>query len=228
MATGTVVRHMYTMYKDLIEAAFGKSGLDQTLSQNIGYAVQAHHCLSCSVLQDMQGGDMRRLAEESNYDVNRGSNGIALPAYFGHTRKHNLQRHRGGHWEDYYTAVREKLDPIYDKYKDTKPCKDPEARKNILGDLTTAEGEIKGKLEAPSLWLYAWSESLYNGDYRDEGATNLASPRDREGSSSAGTEWLNAGHTVKRRHQVVNGLPVLLSDWYSKKYGYPVPGGPTS
>src|SRR3954453_21221099 len=125
---GEVARQMYTLYKEMIESAFGKAGLDQTLSLNVGYTVQAHHCICCSVIAGMRAGDMGRLAIGSDYDVNNGHNGIALPAYFGHMRKDNKQRHRGGHWDDYYEKVEQKLDPIYDKYKSTKPCTDPEAR----------------------------------------------------------------------------------------------------
>ena len=228
MAVGTVVRHMYTLYKEMIEEAFGDDGCDQTLSQNHGYPVQAHHCISCSVIGEMRKRDMARLAKESGYDVNNGNNGIALPAYFGHMRRDDKQRHRGGHWDTYYKNVEKTLDPIYEDYKDTKPCKDPVARKNILGDLTSAENSIRSKLEKRTWWLYDWSKDLWNGDYRDEGAGNLNSGRAREGSSTAGQQWLTdyAGQ-VKRRHEVPGGKKKLRTKWYSG-YGYPVPGGLTS
>jgi hypothetical protein len=230
MATaGTVARHMYTLYKEMIDDAFGDDGCDATLSANTGYPVQAHHCISCSVMADHEGGDMARLAEEAGYDINNGNNGIALPAYFGHMRKESKQRHRGGHWDEYYKNVKKTLDPIYVKHKDAKPCTDPVARKNILGDLQAAENKIKGKLVNRTWWLYDWSEQLYDGDYRDEGAGNMKSARAREGSSSSGLQWLSdyAGPQVKRRHEIKSGNKSMLRRWYTK-YGYPVPGGLTS
>lgn len=230
MATGTVTRHMYTLYKEMIGDAFGDDGCDATLSANTGYAVQAHHCISCSVMADHQAGDMARLAEESGYDINSGNNGVALPAYFGHMRKHDKQRHRGGHWDEYYKNVDKELAKIYKTHKNAKPCSDPEARKNILADLKSAEDKIKAKLMDHKWWLYEWSEDLYNGDYRDEGAGAMNSARDREGSSTAGLQWLTdyAGPKAKRRHSVKAGKSNLLAAWYSAKYGYPVPGSLTS
>jgi hypothetical protein len=219
---------MYTLYKEMIESAFGDDGCDQTLSQNHGYPVQAHHCISCSVMADLEAGDMARLAEEAGYDINNGSNGIALPAYFGHMRKESKQRHRGGHWDKYYKNVEETLQPIYDKHKKAKPCSDPEARKNILGDLKSAENKIKVKLTKRTWWLYEWSQQLYNGDYRDEGAGNLNSGRARETSSTAGLQWLSdyAG-TIKRRHEIKGGKILVRTQWYNK-HGYPAPGSTTS
>ena len=229
MTTGNVERHMYTLYKEMIEDGFGDDGLDQTLSENVGYPVQAHHCISCSVMAAVEGGKLARLAEEAGYDINNGNNGVALPAYFGHTRKDNLQRHRGGHWDKYYQNVEKKLQPIYDEHKGSKPCSDPAARKNILGDLQAAEDFIKDKLLSRKWWLYDWSQDLYDGDYRDEGAGNLKSGRKRDGSSTSGQQWLAdyKGNQVKRRHKSLGSKNQLLSSWY-KKYGYPVPGGLTS
>jgi hypothetical protein len=225
---GTVARHMYTLYKEMIDEGFGDDGCDLTLSQNHGYPVQAHHCISCSVMAALEGGDMARLAEESGYDINNGNNGIALPAYFGHMRKESRQRHRGGHWDKYYKNVEKTIQPIYDKFKNTKPCSDPEARKNILGELKSAEDDIKAKLMKRTWWLYDWSQQLYNGDYRDEGAGNLNSGRAREGSSTSGLQWLTdyAGQ-VKRRHQVKSGKESVRTTWYTN-YGYPAPDSPTA
>lgn len=225
---GTVARNMYKLYKEMIEEAFGDDGCDQTLSENHGYPVQAHHCISCSVIAEMMAGDMARLAEESGYDVNNGNNGIALPAYFGHMRKESKQRHRGAHWDKYYKNVEKKLKPVYDEYKDSKPCKDPEARKNILGALTAVENEIKANIQNRVWWLYDWSQALYDGDYRDEGVGNLNSNRARDGSSTAGEQWLDdyAGR-AKRRHEVKSGKTAVRSKWYSS-YGYPVPNNPNA
>lgn len=222
---GTVERAMYTLYKDMNEE-FGDDGCDLTLSENMGYAVQAHHCISCSVIQELHSRDLARLAVDSDYDINNGNNGVALPAYFGHMKHDDRQRHRGGHWDDYYDAVADELNPLYEKYKKTDPCKDATARKNIKAALEAVENRIKKRLLKPSLWLYEWSEKLYNADYRDEGCGNMRAAGDRDGSSSSGLEWIATyGSTIKRRHALSGGRPALLTDWYTKKYGYPAPGG---
>ena len=224
MASGTVARHMYTLYKEMIEECFGDDGCDMTLSENHGYPVQAHHCISCSVISEIHSRDMARLAEESGYDVNNGNNGIALPAYFGHQRKETRQRHRGGHWDTYYKNVEKTLNPIYEKYKATKPCKDEEARKKILGALQTAENKIKGKLIDRTWWLYDWSKSLWSGDYRDEGTGNLNSARKRDGSSTTGQQWLiDTAGDIKRRYEEKGGKKTVREKWYDDN-GYPVPG----
>jgi len=227
--TGVTSRHMYTLYKQMIELLFGNDGCDPTLSANMGYPVQAHHCISCSVMEGYEGGALAKLARDSGYDINNGGNGIALPAYFGHMRKGSKQRHRGGHWDRYYKAVENELKPIYMNYEDAKPCQDPEARKNILGELQAVEKSLKGQLENKTLWLYDWSESLYNGDYRDEGTGEMMSSRTREGSSTSGLQWLKdfSGAQAKRRHESKQGHKSVLSSWYAS-YGYPVPDNLTS
>lgn len=230
--SGRVSRHMYTLKKALSGGADSvydeDSDGDPTLSKHVGYPVQAHHCISCSVISSMMDSDMGRLARQSGYDVNNGNNGVALPARFGHMRKHQKQRHSGGHWDNYYVHVEEALQPVYDAYKDAD-CKDEETRKNILGELKDIEDDIKSDLVERKLWLYDWSAKLYTGDYRDEGGNNMKSARDPETSSAAGLEWLGKykKSDVKRRHEIKNGKNVLLEDWYEDRQ-YPVPGGLTA
>jgi hypothetical protein len=228
MTTGTVVRKMYTMYKGLLDD-LGESGCDTTLSKSMGYSVQAHHCISCSVMAEHQGGKLAKLAEDSGYDINTASNGIALPAYFGHSRKDNLQRHRGGHWQTYYDYVDKKLAGVYKEYKNADPCNDPEDAADILGALQAVESDIHAKLKNRKLWLYDWSEDLWNADYRDEGTGNMNSGRNREGSSAAGSQWIvdfpAASH--RRRHTVSGSKKSVRNAWYAS-YGYPVPGSTTS
>jgi hypothetical protein len=226
---GLDLRSMYTLYKEMKEAGF-PDGLDETLSENHGYPVQAHHLICCSVMEQLEGGKMAKLAIASGYDINNGNNGIALPAYFGHQRKETLPRHRGGHWDDYYKKVKTELAKVYKDHKDDKPCNNKTVQDNIKGDLTDLEDLIRTKLTKRQWWLYDWSEELWSKDYRDEGATNMKSPRKRDGSSSSGQQWAATAFPggVKRRHKVTGSQTILLSDWYSKKYGYPEPGGPTS
>jgi len=232
MGAGDSMRNMYTMKKALKEAVEDdEEGISETLSEAVGYSVQAHHLISCSVMAQLADGKMRLLAEESDYDINNGNNGIALPAYFGHQRKDDLPRHRGGHWEDYYEKVRSELAKIYKDYKDTNPCElEEKDRENIRGDLKACEDFIRGKLlEKRSWWLYDWSKQLWKEDYRDEGGATMNSPRRREGSYSSGLEWATkyAGRQIKRRHRIVHDRRVLRDEWYDK-WGYPLPDGLTS
>lgn len=230
MGAGTTTRKMYTLYKGLMresEDMIGVDGCDMTLSQYWGYPLQAHHCISCSVMNSLEQGKLSKLAESAGYDINNANNGIALPAYFGHQWFNEEQRHRGGHQNSYYEYVEKLLSPLYDQYKNKNLCTDEKARKNILSDLEKIEDNIKSKLENKRLWLYEWSEQLYNGDYRDEGATNLNSSRNREGSSTTGLDWLKVygSSTVKRRYSVdTDGRKKIRTAWY-QKYGYPVPAG---
>ena len=228
MGSGTTVRKMYTMYKGLMkesEDMIGVDGCDMTLSQYWGYPLQAHHCISCSVMNTVKNGLLSKKAISAGYDINNANNGIALPAYFGHQRLNNEQRHRGGHQKSYYQFVKEKLEPLYDKYKGKNVCPGKPANKSILKDLKGIENNIKGKLEGRKLWLYEWSEQLYNGDYRDEGAATLKSPRKREGSSTAGLDWLEkfGSAKIKRRYRDdAQGKATVRIEWYTK-YAYPVP-----
>jgi hypothetical protein len=228
MGGGITDRNMYTMKKALQEE-YDEDGQSDTLSNAAGYPVQAHHLICCSVMQQLEGGKMARLAEASGYDINNGNNGIALPAKFGHQRKEMLARHRGGHWEKYYKNVRTELAKIYKRHKNDKPCGDDPASENIKGDLEDLEDLIRGKLTKRQWWLYDWSEKLWKGDYRDEGIQHMNSSRVPETSYSAGLQWLvnYAGPQVKRRHKMVDDEPVVRDDWYNH-YTYPVPGSPTS
>jgi hypothetical protein len=202
-----------------IKEQFGDDGCDQTASERYGYPVQAHHCISCSVIQ---GHELAPLAIDSGYDVNNGKNNIFLPARFGHMMRDQLQRHRGGHWNLYYDYVTNQLDTLYEKYKDAKPCEDPEDRKNILQDLMDVQTDIRTDLEDRDIWLYDWSELLYGQDYREEGPGDLTLDN-QQGDSAAGRSWVityPAGSARRKKHK--NGQ--LRSKWYSDK-GFPAPSG---
>jgi hypothetical protein len=233
MGAGNLARDMYTLKKELGEEEDWDDEEDETLSDAVGYAVQAHHCISCSVIAEPKYKTLAKWAIDSDYDINRGNNGIALPAYFGHMRVENKQRHRGGHDQIYYNKVREELDALLEDLDGVDPCKNEKDRKSVLAALTGAENRIKAGLKGRSIWLYDWSQKLWSKDYRDEGSTNMASGRRREGSKAAGLQWVEnfGSREVKRRHAVGKDAKgrdkkVLLAKWYSA-YAYPVPGGLT-
>jgi hypothetical protein len=76
--------------------------------------------------------------------------------------------------------------------------------------------------------LYASSRELFNGDYKDEGATSLTAVMAQPSTGKAsGIQWLKrfaAG--VKRRHTLVAGQAVLFTPFYTY-WNYPPPGSPT-
>jgi len=222
---GNILRNQADLVKEGIENEFGDDGCDQTASERYGHPVQAHHCICCSVIQKHQGGATGQLAIDSGYDINNGNNNIFLPAKFGHMRINSQQRHRGGHCDEYYDYVKKKLDPIYTKYKNADPCNDPQARKSILGALTSLQSTIKSALSGKAVWLYEWSESLYNEDYREEGSGNLKTGTHQPGSE-AGLAWANNYPKGTPRRKLMQNSK-LNSAWYSSK-GFPVPGGSTS
>lgn len=227
MAAGTVLRNMYTLKSEMMEALEGTTddGSDTTLSLRIGYPVQAHHCISCSVMQEVAKKQVAKLAKQSGYDINNGNNGLALPKYFGHMKLDKLQRHSGGHSEEYYKHVADELMEFHRTFKDAD-CEDEETKQDILDALQNIENKIRRLLtgKKPSWWLYSWSEELYDGDYRDEGTGDLKALRPRDTSNESGKQWLNDYRgQVKRRYKVVKGKNVVRAAFYEDE-GYPVPG----
>ena len=166
------------------------------------------------------------LAERATYDVNRGSNGILLPTFYGHQKHPNLQRHRGGHSKKLYNKVKDLVEPIYEEYEDENPCDDPLARKNILGDLTGAENTARSNIESIAWELYKHSKRLFDGDYRDEGLGELSLDQPPITNKASGVRWLrDKANDIKRRYKIVNGKEVVKTEFYSDE-GYPVPANP--
>lgn len=224
---GSVARSQSKLVREGLEEQFpDDDGNDESASKRYGYPVQAHHCICCSVIQKNSKTKMAKLAIDSNYDVNNGKNCIFLPAKFGHMRHGNLQRHRGGHWQTYYDYVDAKLTKIYQKHKDKKPCSDKKAAKAILGDLMSLQSTLYSKLKNRKLWLYDWSERLYNEDYREEGQGDLKSIN-QQPSSAAGLAWADEYPKGSKRRKLQSNGRNLRKQWYSAK-GFPVPGGPKS
>jgi hypothetical protein len=222
MAGGSIARSNYKLKKGL------GATLDRSLSKKAGYPLQAHHLISCSVMGMPDFARVAKWAKAAGYDINRKTNGIAMPANFGHTRKKKLQRHNGGHDDIYYKKVRAELQKILDDVVDAKPCPNDQDKKDILAALTSAENRIRRNLAQRNFWLYDWSEELWEADYRDEGAGNLANPYGRERAYAAGIQW-NADYPrggLRRRHEVVGSQAVLRDAWYNR-YGYPLPRSTT-
>lgn len=226
MGAGTTARKQAKLVKEGVAEEFGDDGNDLTASMRHGYPVQAHHCICCSVMQKNNDTKMAKLAIDSGYDINNGKNCIFLPAKFGHMRRGNKQRHRGGHYKKYYDYVDSRLSKIYKNHKDKKPCEDPKARADILGDLMSLQSTIYSHLDSRKVWLYAWSEKLYNEDYREEGAGDLTAAN-QQTSSTAGLAWADRYPSGSTRRKVQIDGESLRVQWYIAK-GFPVPGGVTS
>jgi len=227
---GRTTRSMSKMYSQLLKKYrkdYDKKDLSKTRSKFWGYPLQAHHLISCHVMQENE--ELDELVLKTEYDINEASNGLDLPAKFGHQMVNEEMRHAGNHDDKfYYEKVRSQLKNVYEKYKNKTPddiCNSKTLRKNLKNDLHRKEKYIRKMVENKKWWLYAWSEELYKGNYCDEGITNLNSSRDRECSAEIGKKWLGKfGHgVIKRRYWMSDGKPVVRKGWYEKKYGYPVP-----
>jgi hypothetical protein len=225
MSVGSVLRSQWRLVRQGIIDEFGDDALDKTASENKGYPCQAHHCICCAVAQKNNKGKLAELLIAAGYDINNGGNNIFLPAKFGHMQLNSEQRHRGGHQVSYYAYVDDGLNPIYTDYKDTDPCNDPEAKKNILGDMMDLQASIKDDLESKGVWLYGWSERLYNEDYKEEGQGALLSAN-QQGSSVAGLAWADRYPSGKTRRKITHDGS-LHSKWYSGK-GFPLPSSTNS
>jgi len=192
-----------------------------------GYPDQAHHLLCSNVILKLEA-KYDDLAEKAGYNINRRSNGLLMPAYYGHQKLPGLQRHRGGHSRKLYKKVRQLLEPIYDEYYKPNPCENEEAKKEIIGELTEAESYAKDLLRDLDWELYKHSKRLFDGDYRDEGFGEMSLDQPPITNKASGVKWLrDNANTVKRRYKIINGIEVINAKFYDDE-GYPVPGDPRS
>lgn len=189
------------------------------------YPDQAHHLLSSNVLIKLEK-EFGSLAENSEYDLNGASNGLLMPANYGHQKHPNLQRHRGGHSAEFYAKVRKRVVSIYELYEGADPCNDEKAKKNILGALTSAENDVKGWLKSADWELYSNSKVLFDRDYRDEGVGDLSIDRAPFTDKASALKWLeDKAVGLKRRYEGVTGKEEVKKQFYTNE-GYPVPGDP--
>lgn len=195
---------------------------------------EAHHLLSSEEVVIMldaefyKNGHPDLMAASAGYDLNRASNGIFLPAFFGHQTKVNRQRHKGNHYDIYYSNVEGVVRPIYEKYDGQDLCKDPVAKKKFLGAISSAENNVRGKVRGRTWWLYEWSKPLWKADYRDEGTGDLNVVRGPIIDAKTGMAWLKEKvdtGDVKRRwiEQGKKKRKVVDKAWY-KGQGYDAPG----
>lgn len=228
---GITTRKMSTLYSGLMKKyrkMIDDQGQCKTRSQFWEYSLQAHHLISCSVMQKYEKGKLNKLVLKTEYDINEASNGLDLPSKFGHQMINEEMRHCGSHDDElYYEKVRSQLKKVYDKYKNKTPkdiCNSEKLKKNLKNDLHGREKHIRKMIENKKWWLYKWSEALYKGNYCDEGITNLNSSRPRECSAEIGIKWVGkfGSGVIKRRYKMYGGKPVVRKGWY-EQYDYPVP-----
>ena len=197
--------------------------------QNAGgpndYADQAHHLLSSNVIIKLDA-EYGGFAEKSEYDLNRGTNGILLPTLYGFQMHHELQRHCGGHSKEFYALVRELVLPTYDDNDGpVKPCPGNKVAQNILSGLTKAEKAAKKNIKSIDWELYEHSKVLFDRDYRDEGVGDLEVIRRAFTDKASGLDWLDkkAPPEIMRRYEVVKKKEVVRKQFYVGE-GYPSPG----
>jgi hypothetical protein len=191
---------------------------------------QAHHALSSSEILKLEVDPeyQQNLAENSGYDINNANNGILMPARYGHQKRMKLQRHEGGHSEDYYLQVERILVPIYGAYQQMDPCTDSEGKEDLLADLRDAENDAKQQIKELNWELYARSKELYEEDYKDEGQGELSmshQERPRDTSRASGLGWLDVeakDNNIRRRYRIVDGKEEVNTEFYDT-YGYPYP-----
>jgi hypothetical protein len=196
---------------------------------------EAHHLLSSKEVvikldaEFYAAGTPDLMAASAGYELNGASNGIFLPAYFGHQMKVKRQRHKGNHRDLYYSEVEGIVRPIYEKYCGCDFCADPAEARKFLKAMKGAEGTVRGKVSRRSLWLYDWSKPLWDADYRDEGTGNLNVSRKPVIDAETGMDWLTQTAGGVKRRWILTGKKkkkVVNTSWY-KAQGYPVPGGLT-
>lgn len=129
-----------------------------------GYKAAAHHCIA---LKTVSAHEISGELKEANYDPNEGSNCIWLPysqLQFTRARAYSkpLQKHRGGHTDQYFTTVKKHIDRVAKKVA-TKMC---------TNDVKASKDELKRymKQEEKSVWLGVASAKnvsfqLYNGSF---------------------------------------------------------------
>jgi hypothetical protein len=73
-----------------------------------------HHLISVGIAKHYEF--MKVLSDEFGYDINRGSNGIALPTTPELSVERELPLHQGSHITEYNELVQDKLDTVQHKY----------------------------------------------------------------------------------------------------------------
>lgn len=133
----------------------GDSGRLRTRMKNAGLppipkGYEAHHLIPSKFAEDDRYRDMFEAAlNDAEYDINRASNGIALPGTDKVANPDNLPIHKGNHSAAYYNAIAKELDDIAERFADG----------SIDGNgvslaLLDAEQRVREKLLDGSLPLY--------------------------------------------------------------------------
>lgn len=150
-----------------------------------GYKAAAHHCIALKTASEHAlSGEMHA----AGYDPNRGSNCIWLPysrQQFARARAYNkaLQKHRGGHTNEYFLKVKAHLDQVA-KLVEEEACPDEQvSEKDFLEFLTAQESAIwNGVANSLTTGYHLYNESYLNprapwGFYAPEEATSAGEAR---------------------------------------------------
>lgn len=133
------------------------------ITETGGYKAAAHHCIALKTASEHKlSGEMHA----AGYDPNRGSNCIWLPysrQQFVRARAYlkPLQKHRGGHTDQYFLKVKAHLDQVL-KLVEEAVCPDEEATKDmLLTFLSAQENALWSGVANP----FAAAYHLYNDSY---------------------------------------------------------------
>ena len=119
--------------------------LDARIGGTVGDVMQAHHMISCSVAEK---NDFALAAAESGYDINRKGNGILLPstAKKWNQLKGKKPLHRGGHTQEYYNLVENRLNGPSLRAMKAKDQKKPWTDIRVVEAMADVEKEIETAL----------------------------------------------------------------------------------
>jgi len=136
------------------------------ISTTGGYKAAAHHCVALKTASEHRiSGELK----EAEYDPNDGSNCIWLPyskLQFIRARAYSkpLQKHRGGHTDQYFTTVKKHIDKVADNISGKFCSENNKASKEILLRYIKAE-EKHIWMGVASAFIPAYQ--LYNASFLD-------------------------------------------------------------
>ena len=153
------------------------SGWESDIEKTGGYKAAAHHCIALkSVSGHMISGELHC----AGYDPNEGSNCIWLPysrVQFIRARAYlkALQKHRGGHTDQYFKTVEKHVDTVADSVAKKFCATDTKATKEaLLRYIKGQEGRVwLGVAQATDVAYHLYNTSFLNpkadwGTYDEE------------------------------------------------------------
>ena len=130
-AQGTLIRNQYKLIKNL-------GGIPKN------YA--GHHLIAVSVAQKFTVMDK---AAELGYDINRATNGIALPTTIAESLEKGMPVHIGKHLAPYFDIVTDELTPLQNRFANGNLSDEA-----LLGEIANIEARLRSLLETGAVRLH--------------------------------------------------------------------------